>query len=115
MKLIKIARYGQLLVLGSALLITGCASEPVKTELAIHHPANARAPETPFIRPPTPFKTEGSMAGLETEDNVHMHHESPEDPHRQSENHQMDQMKKSESTHGSETEKAAPAHKEHHQ
>ena len=115
MKLAKFNGYAYLLVLGPALLIAGCVSEPVKTGLTIDHPANFRAPETPFIRPPNPFNTDGSLADLETEDSVHRSHETADETHGQSTNHQMGRMKKPESSHGSASEKALPGHKEHHQ
>jgi len=115
MKSTKFIGYGYLLVLSVALLIAGCVSDPVKTELTVDHPANFRAPETPFIRPPNPFKDDRSLADLEADDSVDGSHEGPDEKDGQTKNHQMDPMKKPKSTHGSAAEEALPEHKEHHQ
>ena len=52
MKLLYFLAGPHFFVWGFLFLTLGCVSEPVRTELAIHHPANPRAPETPFARPP---------------------------------------------------------------
>ena len=102
------------IILGFLFLTTGCVSEPVRTELAIHHPANPRAPETPFTRPPNPFKSDASMVELETGSNGSMTHKGTADSHNQTMNHQMDPKKDSpQSPHESTAEKAEPGHKEH--
>ena len=114
LKLTRFNRYGYLLVLGPALLFAGCVREPVRTGLAIDHPANFRAPETPFVRPPNPFVTDGSMAERDTETNDHMFHKNPAEAHGQTENHRMENMEKPASPQGSGAEKTLPEHKEHH-
>ena len=99
---------------GVLLLPTGCVSEPVRTELAIHHPANPRAPETPFARPPNPFKSDASMVGPETGGTGSMTPMGTGHSHNQTMNHQMDPMKDSpQSSHESTAEKAGTGHKEH--
>ena len=102
-------------VLGFLILTTGCVSEPVTTELAIHHPANPRAPETPFTQPPNPFKSDESMVDLETGSNGPRIQIGGTDSDNQTMNHQMDTKKKNspQSSHESPAEKAERGHKEH--
>ena len=114
MKLLYIPGWSHFFVWGFLVLTTGCVSEPVRTELAIHHPANPRAPETPFARPPNPFKSDESMTDLETGSTGSMAPKGTADSHNQTMNHQMDPKKDSpQSPHESTAEKAEPGHKEH--
>jgi hypothetical protein len=114
MKFLYIPGWSHFFVWGFLFLSTGCVSEPLRTELAIHHPANPRAPETPFTRPPNPFKSDESMVDLEAGSNGSMPHKGTADSHNQTMNHQMDPKKNSpQPPHAPAAEKAEPGHKEH--
>jgi len=114
MKLLCIPGWSHFFVWAFLILMTGCVSEPVRTDLAVHHPANPEAPETPFERPPNPFKSDMFMIGIETGGAGSMTHKGTADSHNQTMNHQMDPKKDSpQSPHEPTAEKAEPGHKEH--
>ena len=47
---------GLFIMLSITFFIIGCASEPVKVDLPVNHPANPKSNETAFTPPPNPFQ-----------------------------------------------------------
>ena len=74
--------------------VFGCASEPVKVDLPVNHPANPQAQESVFIPPPNPFQKNIPMAEHETSGSPSMTHTEHQQTHQHQMTHQMEQMSK---------------------
>jgi hypothetical protein len=73
--------YGKIFVLGVALFMVGCVSDPVQTYLPANHPANPDSAEAVYTAAPNPFQDKMSMNAMESTDAPSMsprgHEDSP--------------------------------------
>ncbi|UCE51415.1 MAG: hypothetical protein JSV31_19420 [Desulfobacterales bacterium] len=96
--------------------VFGCASEPVKVDLPVNHPANPLAQESAFIPPPNPFQNNIPMAEHETSGSPSMTHKEHQQTNQHQMMHQMEQMGKDpDSSPESVEENHDHQHKEHNQ
>ena len=86
---------GLLSLLLLTLFIIGCASEPVKFDLPVNHPANPGAQEAQFTPPPNPFQEEVTAMKRESTPDSMMKHKSHGEPNMQHMDHNMGTDKKS--------------------
>ena len=116
MKKRKPCNFGFFLILLMSFFIIGCASEPIKVDLPVNHPANPRSRETAFIPPPNPFQDNFPMTRHDTESNSSMTHEKNKPAHKHQMSHEMDKMvQDSKPPHASEKQNSEHQHKEHNQ
>lgn len=68
-------------ILAIVLALIGCASEPVRVQLSIDHPANPRAPEAAFTLPPNPFQADVEISVPQASDHpmIHKHGSADQD------------------------------------
>ena len=119
MKRLAFKTSGLFLILSMTFFIIGCASEPVKVDLPVDHPANPGAQESEFTPPPNPFQTDiANIKGKPEAESMMKHkmHKEKDQPHS---GHSMGMEKK----HGSDSEpimkpdqgEGNDQHKEHSQ
>ena len=80
----------KILILLAVITLTGCVSQPIKTDLSISHPANPQAQVAPFTPPPNIFQ--GDMQIIETQPtpDTSMTHQKHGKPDSKQMNQQMD-------------------------
>ena len=75
--------------------IIGCASEPVKIDLPLNHPANPESQEAEFIPPPNPFQEDVTSMQPETTPDTMMKHKTHDETGKQHMDHNMEMEEKS--------------------
>jgi hypothetical protein len=93
-------------------LLFACASEPVKVDLPVNHPANPQSQETAFIPPPNPFQNNIPKVEHKGGSTSSMTHEKHQPAHQHQMSPQMEHDSKS--SQGSEEQNSEHQHKEHH-
>ena len=89
MKKLNHRAFGIFLILLMSFFIIGCASEPVKINLPVNHPANPEAQAAEFTPPPNPFQKDvTAMKGESTPDSM-MKHKIHEESGEQHMDHNM--------------------------
>ena len=99
-----------------AFFIIGCASEPVKVDFPVNHPANSLSTETAFTPPPNPFQNNMSLPEHKAASSSSRTNEEhpPKQQHQMT--HQMPGMSHdSRSSQESEAVTPKQQHKEHNQ
>ena len=108
--------YGFFLIPLISFFIIGCASEPVKVDLPVNHPANPNAPETAFTPPPNPFQNNDPVTATESDRSSSMTHQKHQPAHQHQTSSEMDKTGHDPgASHASEGQNSEHQHKEHHQ
>ena len=96
--------------------IIGCASEPVKVDLPVNHPASPKSNETAFTPPPNPFQQHMPMTEHKAASKASMMNEEQPPAQQHQKTHQKPGMGH-DSKPVKESEAANPEkqHKEHNQ
>lgn len=104
------------LLLPALILLASCAVKPVKTELAITHPANSRAESAPFTPPVNVFQSDESLAQKPPATGSPMIQKQHGDFEGKHMNHQKQPMKmESQPSQKPDMETTEHGHKEHSQ